>query len=72
MAKEKVRRAIDVHFLDGSVETLDLSRVTSLNMNGPAMIHFDQMGDGTWRLTYTDPLFDKGLREVDRIVIVRK
>ncbi len=44
-----MRRAIRIA---GTDQVLELSKVTGVKLNGPAVIHFDQLPDGTWRLIY--------------------
>jgi hypothetical protein len=50
-----IKKLVRLKKAGGTVETISISRITRLN--DPAgtmasMIHFDQMKDGTWRLTY--------------------
>jgi hypothetical protein len=47
--KTKPRRAIKIV---GTDQILELSKVTAVKLNGPEMIHFDKLPDGTWRLIY--------------------
>lgn len=42
-------RAIEISGLD---VTLRLSKVTSIKVAGKSFIHFDELDDGTWRMTY--------------------
>jgi hypothetical protein len=43
-----MRRAIE---LQGAGATLELSKVTTVSVKA-RMIHFDELPDGTWRMTY--------------------
>jgi hypothetical protein len=57
--KPKIRRAIKVV---GTDQVLEISKVTAVKLDGPQMIHLDQLPDGTWRLIYnpnTIPDFTK-------------
>lgn len=63
-----VRRAIKIV---GTDTVLELSKVTAVKLHNAAMIHLDQLPDGTWRLIYNSHLIPD-ITKVQALEIIRE
>lgn len=63
-----MRRAIRIK---GTDLFLELSKVTAVKLNGPEMIHFDKLPDGTWRLIYNSNMIPD-FTKVEAFEVIRE
>jgi len=67
-----VKRSLVIRFKDGVMKEVPLSRGTKIKASDLELIHFDQLPDKTWRLTYTDSAKDRDFSEVQSFTIHRE
>ena len=65
--KKQIKRVVKIV---GTDQELVVSRVTAVNVD-LKMIHFDQLADGTWRITYNERMIPD-FTQVQAFEIVRE
>lgn len=70
MKSKNIRRAIEVKFVDGTSQFLEISKATKINSN-IGMLHFDRIKDGSYRLTFDDSIC-KDFSQIESFNVVRE
>jgi len=68
--KKKDRRWLRITNKDASHRDFEISKATKLNLE-LGMLHFDQLKDGTWRITFSEDITND-FSEILSVTIVRQ
>lgn len=56
--EKKVRRAIEIQFMDGTSKILELDKATAIKAN-MGILHLDRLSNSRWRLVWSEDIVDE-------------